>query len=263
MEDTCPEDRETLLHSTVMCQVNKLECNLSTPHSLQAIPYSEFLSLELVGNFQWKTKYFLVFCSQFSNTWNFGYKGETPPSLDATCCYPCYFPSQAIQLTSWDLNSQFPNLQFYCQGCPVPTYMEVNEVPTSLDIAHNSNTPTEPFPLLLQQCAPRRSFLHCTGFSPWHCQKNWGYPKCQWSLLNGFAGILLREILSAHPMLVIFPLCRMKIHELKGKTREKPEILPILAGLGQLAEVTYSKCCENYNHDNNVQWNIFKLNMQP
>lgn len=68
MEDTCPEDRETLLHSTVMCQVNKLECNLSTPHSPQAIPYSEFLSLELVGNFPWKTKYFLVFCSQFSNT---------------------------------------------------------------------------------------------------------------------------------------------------------------------------------------------------
>lgn len=90
-------------------------------------------------------------------------------------------------------------------------------------------------------------------------RKNWGYPKCQWSLLNGFAGIPLREILSAHPMLVIFPLCRMKIHELKGKTMAKPEIFLILAGLGQLAKATYSKWHENYTHDNNVQWNIFKL----
>lgn len=41
-------DRETLLHSSVRCQVeSKLEFNLSTPHSPQVIPYSELLPLEL------------------------------------------------------------------------------------------------------------------------------------------------------------------------------------------------------------------------
>lgn len=124
----------------------------------------------------------------------------------------------------------------------------------------NSNTPTEPFPLFLQQCAPRTSFLHCTGFSSWHCQEELRSSKvsvkfARWLCRNTSEGNTQCS-LHAHDF---FPLCRMKIHKLEGKTMVTPEIFPILVGLRQLAKVTYSKCHENYTHDNNVQWNIFKL----
>lgn len=170
-----------------------------------------------------------------------------------------YFPSQAIQLTSCDLNSQFPSLQFHCQRCPVPAYMEVTEVAPSLSTAHQSNTPTEPFPSFLEQCAPRRSFLHCPGFSPWHCHEELRFSKVslkftQWLCRNTSEG---NAQCSPHPL--IFLLCRMQIHNLEGKTMATPEIFPILAGLGQLAKVTYSKGHENYTHDTNVQWNTFKF----
>lgn len=106
---------------------------------------------------------------------------------------------------------------------------------------------------------PEGHFCIALGSALGIVTKNWGFPKCHSSLLNGFAGIPLREMLSAHPILVIFLLCRMQIHNLEGKTMATPEIFPILAGLGQLAKVTYSKGHENYTHDTNVQWNIFKF----
>lgn len=211
------KDRETLLHSSVICQVkSKLEFSLNCTFTIgHTIPWA-FTSW--ARNLPWKAKYFLIFCSQFLYTWTSGYKGETPPSLDAACCYDVlmYFPSKAIQLTSCDLSSQFPSLQFHCQHWPVPTYVEVTEVATSLSIYCTS------FQTLQQShshysCSnlhPEGHFCTALGSAPGTVKESWGYPKCHSSLLNGFAGIPLREILSAHPMLMIFSLCRMKIHKL-------------------------------------------------
>lgn len=124
------------------------------------------------------------------------------------------------------------SLQFHCQCCPFqPTQMSPR-LPHPWILHINSNTPTEPFPLFLQQWAPGSCCI-AMG-SAGGIVKNWGYPKCHWSLLNG-----LQEYLwGKYPVLVIFPLCRMKIHKLKGKTTAKPEIFPLLAGIGQLAKVT-------------------------
>lgn len=128
---------ERLCSTAVLCVRQKVNWNLiSQLHTFTTGHTMLWAFTSWARNFPWKTKYFLIFCSQFSYTWTSEYKGETPSSLDAACFYPWYFPAQAIQLTSCDSNSQFPSPQFHCQHCPVPAYMEVSEVATSLDVAH-------------------------------------------------------------------------------------------------------------------------------
>lgn len=148
-----------------MCQVkSKLEFNLNSTFTIL------WAFTSWARSFPWKTKYFLIFCSQFSYTWTSGYQGETPFS---GCCLLlwCIFhpkPFNWLHVNEFTIpNSPVPLPRLSCsnlcgshRGCHIPECL----------LHISSNTPTEPFPLFLQQRAPTRAFLHCTGLSPWHCQ---------------------------------------------------------------------------------------------
>lgn len=136
------------------------------------------------------------------------------------------------------------------RGCPIPEYCtsikHSNRAISIIPGAMCTQKVISALPWVQPLALSRRTECHSVSkvslkFTQWLCRNtSEGNAQC-----------------SPHPL--IFLLCRMQIHNLEGKTMATPEIFPILAGLGQLAKVTYSKGHENYTHDTNVQWNIFKF----